>query len=147
MYLLKSKLGSDNNIAGSGLHQLIQRSAITVPWQRHMSHTTLSFCYWACNNMAAAYWQWRSDDTMDSLLAFSNSLLLQLEHCNVSACTTQHNTNCIYIQYSMYVQYKLELETVCPALHQRKAVGALTLYNTVVTVCTEIVTFRNFMFC
>jgi hypothetical protein len=31
MYLLQFMLGYDNIIAGSGLHQLIQRSAVTVP--------------------------------------------------------------------------------------------------------------------
>jgi hypothetical protein len=30
MYLLNFMLGYDNNTAGSGLHQLIQRSAVTV---------------------------------------------------------------------------------------------------------------------
>jgi len=90
MYLLQSKLDYDNNFAGPGVHYLIHRSTVTVPIQRHMSHTTLSFCYWAHNNMAAAYWQWSYYDTIIWLLAYNNCLLAAVR--TLQCVCAEHNT-------------------------------------------------------
>jgi len=71
-----------------------------------MSRTTLSFCYWACKNMAAAYWQWSSDDTINRLLAFSNSLLAAVRtlQCVCLQSTTQHKLHVHIIKHVRTVQ-------------------------------------------
>jgi hypothetical protein len=140
-------LGYDNIIAGSGLHQLIQRSAVTVPWQRHMSHTALSLTYWACKNMAAAYWQWSLYDTISRVMSFSNSLLAAVGplQCVCLQSTTQHKMH-IYIYIYIYitnVEYRVDLEKTCPMPKQAKVVGALTLYSTLFSIRTASWTFAN----
>ena len=65
MNLLKFMLDYDNIIRVSGLNYLIQSSAVKVPWQRHMSHTSLTFSYWALKYKVATCLQWSPCDTIN----------------------------------------------------------------------------------
>jgi len=103
MNLLKFILNYDNTIRVSGLNLFIQRSAVKVPWQRHMSHTTIIFSYWARKNMVATCLQWSPYDTINWLLTFSNSLLVAVVtlHCVCLRKTTQHK-----LQEYIYIYIK-----------------------------------------
>jgi hypothetical protein len=129
-----------------------------VPWKTHMSHTTLSFYNWAPKNMAAAYSHWSPYNTINRLLPFRNSLLAAVGtlQCVCLQSTTQHKLHAhiyiyifiyLFIVYIMHAQYRVDLDTACPVPQQSKAVCALTLYSTLVSVCTASLTFWNTTFC
>jgi len=82
-----------------------------------MSHTTLTFSYWARKNMAATCLQWSPYDSINGLFTFCNILLAAVVtlQCICLQNTTQHKLQKYIYVYKRrkYVTFRLQVNCHC----------------------------------